>query len=150
MDQDVATFLARLNLSELKEIFENEEFDMDDVVNLSNEELKDIGVSKLRHRKMITQETQKLRKGSSGPAGPVLVKQIVKEPDVENSRENPKRMVVFSSMEGAAQHQEGGVLGQFEYDEDVRYKSSYFRVKLKRIKFLLLSDSQQPDDRLEP
>ena len=161
MDGDVATFLARLNLSELKEIFENEEFDMEDVVNLSNEELKDIGVSKLKHRKLITQETQKLRRGSSRPAspepisvkqivkeheveysidkpeeqetqklrrgssrpaGPVPVKQIVKEPEVENSREKPERMIVISSTGGAAQHQ-GGVLGQFEYDEDKKHYS---------------------------
>ena len=70
LDGDVATFLARLNLSELKKIFEEQEFDMDDVVNLSNEELKDIGVSKLKHRKLITQETQKLRRGSSRTAEP--------------------------------------------------------------------------------
>ena len=41
---------------------------MDDVVNLSNEELREIGVSKLKHRKLIMQETQKIRKGSSRPA----------------------------------------------------------------------------------
>ena len=32
---------------------------MDDVLNLSIEELKDIGVNKLKHRNLITQETQK-------------------------------------------------------------------------------------------
>ena len=120
MDQDVATFLARLNLSELTGIFENEEFDMEDVVNLSNEELREIGVSKLKHRKLITQETQKLRSGSSRPAEPMPVTQTLKEPEVENSSEKPKKFMVISSTGGAAQHW-GGVLGQFEYDEDKRY-----------------------------
>ena len=45
---------------------------------------------------------------------------VVKEPEVENSREKPDRMIVISSTGGAAQHQ-GGALGQFEYDEDRRY-----------------------------
>ena len=82
LDPDVATFLARLNLTELTEIFKKEEFDMDDVVNLSNEELRDIGVSKLKHRKMTTQEAQKRRKGSSRPA--LTVKKIRKEQVTSN------------------------------------------------------------------
>ena len=132
---------------------------MNDVVNLSNEELKDIGVSKFKHRKLITQETQKLRRGSSRsqqpepmsvkqivkeheeenfiekpeeqetqklrrgssrPAEPEPVKQIVKEPEVENSRKKPERMIVISSTGGAAQHQ-GGVLGQFKYNEEKKH-----------------------------
>ena len=135
-DEDVPSFLARLNLSELTEIFEEQEFDMDDVLNLSNEELKDIGVSKLKHRKLITQETQKLRNGSSRPAGPepMSAKQIEKEHEAENSIDKPEEqetqklrrgssrpagpvsVVVISSTGGAAQHV-GGALGQYEYDE---------------------------------
>ena len=68
LNEDVASFLERLNLKELTDIFEEQEFDMDDVLNLSNEELKDIGVNKLKHRKLIMQETQKMRKGSSSLA----------------------------------------------------------------------------------
>ena len=64
LDPHVATFLARLNLTELTEIFKNEELDMDHVVNLSNEELREIGVSKLKHRKLILQETQTKKKGA--------------------------------------------------------------------------------------
>ena len=120
MDPDVAAFLARLNLSDLTEIFENEEFDSDYSVNLSNEDLKEVEVRELKNRKLITQETQKMRRGSSRPAGPVTVKQIEKEPEVENSREKQKKLVVISSTGGAAQHQ-GGVLGQYEYDEDKGY-----------------------------
>ena len=69
-----------------------------------------------------SQVTQKLRRGSSRPAGPlpVSVKQIVKEPEDENSREKPKKFVVISSTGGAAQYH-GEVLGQFEYDEVKRY-----------------------------
>ena len=65
---DVTTFLAHLNLSELNEIFKNEELDMDDLVNLNNEDLKVIGVNKLKQRKLIMQEIQKLGKWSSRPA----------------------------------------------------------------------------------
>ena len=67
---EVTNFLARLNLSELTEIFKNEELDMDDVVRLNNEDLKDIGVNKLKHRKLIMQETEQLGKGTSRPAAP--------------------------------------------------------------------------------
>ena len=77
--EDVAEFLARLNLSEVTKIFEEQEFDMEDVVNLSNEDLKDIGVNKLKHRKLILEETQKLRKGSSRPAEPEPVRQSESE-----------------------------------------------------------------------
>ena len=55
---------------------------MDDVVNLSNEELKDIGVNKLKHRKLIMQETQKMRKGSSSLAA--SAKEKVSEITVTN------------------------------------------------------------------
>ena len=61
---DVTSFLARINLSELTEIFKSEELGMDDVLNLSNEELKDIGVKKMKHRKLILQETQMLLRSS--------------------------------------------------------------------------------------
>ena len=61
---DVTTFLARLKLSELTEIFKKEELSMDDVLNLSNEELKDIGVKKMKHRKLILQETQMMLRRS--------------------------------------------------------------------------------------
>ena len=71
-----------------------------------------------------------MRNGSSKPAGLltviiiliiiVTVKQIEKEPKVSNSRENYKRMVVISSTGGTAKR-EGGVLGQFEFDEDKGY-----------------------------
>mgnify|MGYP001463637450 CR=1 FL=1 len=62
---------------------------MDDVVNLSNEELKDIGVNKLKHRKLITQETQNMRKRSSSAAAAVSAIQIEKEPEEEISNEKP-------------------------------------------------------------
>ena len=38
---------------------------MNDLLNLSNEDLKDIGVNKLKYRKLIMQETQKMREGRS-------------------------------------------------------------------------------------
>ena len=74
---------------------------MDDVVSLNNEDLKDIGVNKLKHRKLIIQETEKLGQGTSRPAAP-SAKQIEKEPEVEISR-GKTRMLVISSTGGAAQ-----------------------------------------------
>jgi len=102
----------------LTEIFKNEELDMDDVVNLNNEDLKDIGVNKLKHRKLIMQETAKLGQGSSRPAAS-SAKQIEKEPEVEISRGKPKMLVISST--GGAAKLHGGFLGQFEYQEDEDY-----------------------------
>ena len=79
LDKDVASFLARLNLTELSEIFAREELSLDDVLKLTNEELKDIGVDKLKTRKFIIEEAQKMKKmvitstgGVSQNAGGVL------------------------------------------------------------------------------
>ena len=58
-------------------------------MNLTNEELREIGVSKLKHRKLILQETQTKKKGSSRPA--LTVKQIRKEPEAEPKR--PEKMM---------------------------------------------------------
>lgn len=93
-------------------------------MKLSNEELKDIGVNKLKQRKLITQETQKMRKGSSSAA--VSIKQIEKEPEEEFSDEKPEMLitrpeflVIIST--GGASKIVGGVLGQFKYEADSKY-----------------------------
>ena len=41
---------------------------MDDVVNLSNDDLREIGVNKLKHRKLIMQEIEKMREGLAASA----------------------------------------------------------------------------------
>ena len=87
LDEDVASFLARLSLNKLSDIFRSSELSLEEILKLNDDELKEIGVDKLKHRKLIREETKKMR----------------------------PTMVVISSTGGAAQHQ-GEVLGQFEYD----------------------------------
>ena len=99
---------------------------MDDVVNLSNEELKDIGVNKLKHRKLITQETQKMRKKCSSAAAAVSAKPIEKEPEEDISNEKPVMMItrpefLVITSKGGASKLHGEVLGQFKYEADSEY-----------------------------
>ena len=93
MDKDVVSFLARLSLSDLIGIFEKEELVMEDVMKLSNEDLKDIGVDRLKHRKLIKEEIERMKTHLS---------------------------VVISSTGKAALRQRG-MLGQYEYDGDNGY-----------------------------
>ena len=89
---------------------------MGDVVKLSNDELREIGVNKLKHRKLITQETQKMRKGS--PRSALSAHQIEKELE-DISRGKPKKLVLIST--GGAAQQAGEVLGEFQYLADNKY-----------------------------
>ena len=75
-----------------QEIFKNEELDMDDVVRLNNEDLKDIGVIKLKHRKLILQETEKLGKGTSRPAADMNIKRM----RITTSRQAQSKVVRIS------------------------------------------------------
>ena len=61
LDEDVASLLARLHLNELTEIFRRQRLSMDDILELSNEELKDIGVDLLKHRKLIIESAEKMK-----------------------------------------------------------------------------------------
>ena len=64
LDKEVLSFLTRLNLTELSPIFQEEEFSIEDLMKLNNEEMKDIGVVKLKHRRLILEEIQKLKSSS--------------------------------------------------------------------------------------
>ena len=77
LDSEVLSFLEKLNLSELKGIFDNQKvFSMEVLLTLDKEDLEGIGI-KLGDRKIILGETSKIRKeridlflliSSSGPA----------------------------------------------------------------------------------
>ena len=62
LDEDVASFLARLNLNDpdLSEIFRREKLSLEEILKLSHEDLKDIGVIQ-KHRKIIKNETERLQ-----------------------------------------------------------------------------------------
>ena len=60
LNQDVASFLARLNLTELSEIFATQELSLEEVLNLTNEELMEIGVVKIMDRKLILEKRTNL------------------------------------------------------------------------------------------
>ena len=89
---------------------------MGDVVKLSNDELREIGVNKLKHRKLITQETQKMRKGS--PRSALSAHQTEKKTE-DISREKPIKLVLIST--GGAAQQAGEVLGEFQYLADSKF-----------------------------
>ena len=64
IDPELLSFLNQLKLSKLAPIFQQEEISMKVLLKLSNEELKDIGI-KLGQRKIILEETKKLRSPST-------------------------------------------------------------------------------------
>ena len=88
IDQKLSSFLTRINLPELIGIFAKEDLSLEDLMKLSYEDLKEIGVDKFKHRKLIAEELEKIRM--------------------------PLR-VVLSSSGRTAQHQRG-MLGQYDYD----------------------------------
>ena len=88
IDQKLASFLSRLNLTELMGLFAKEELSLEDMMKLSYEDLKEIGVDKLKQRKLLAEELEKIKM--------------------------PLKVVLSSSGE-TAQHQRG-VLGQYDYD----------------------------------
>ena len=53
IDPQVLKFLEDLGLSELKSIFAEEESTVEDLLSMTNEDLKDIGIKKLNQRKKI-------------------------------------------------------------------------------------------------
>ena len=75
LDEEVASFLARLHLNELTEIFRRQRLSMDDILELSNEELKDIGVDLLKHRKLIMEEAEMISStvGASQHNNPIQI-----------------------------------------------------------------------------
>ena len=89
---DVSSFLACLNLSELSEIFEREELFVEDILRMTTDELKDIGVDKVEHRKLIIEEAEIIT----------------------------KTMVVISST-GLGAKFVGGSFGQYKYDKEMDY-----------------------------
>ena len=88
IDAKLASFLSRLNLQELVGLFAKEDLSLEDLMKLSYENLKEIGVEKFKHRKLIAEEIEKIR--------------------------TPLK-VVLSSSGGTAVHQRG-MLGQYDYD----------------------------------
>ena len=95
-------------LQDLVGIFAKENLFLEDLMKLSYEDLKEIGVKKFKHRKLIAEEIEKIR---TMPLKGVL-----------------------SSSGGAALHQRG-MLGQYEYDMDMGHyvqtnterESEYYR-----------------------
>ena len=62
----VSSFLANMGLEQLRDIFEQEQITMDILVEMTNDELKDIGIIAFGHRKKILKGAEKLlsRKGN--------------------------------------------------------------------------------------
>ena len=90
IDQKLASFLSRLNMPELMGLFAKEELSLEDLMKLSYEDLKEIGVDKFKQRKLLSEELEKIKM--------------------------PLKVVLSSSGQTAL-HQRG-MLGQYDYDVD--------------------------------
>ena len=90
---------------------------MDEVLNLSNQELLDMGVNKLKHRRLITEETQKLRKEAKEKAE--KLKKEAEEKAQADEIAKAEKFVLNSTGAGTGvAFNKGHMLGQFHYLED--------------------------------
>ena len=62
LDPEVEQMLTKLNLMSLKTIFVKEELTMTDLAKLSKDDLKDIGISKVKQRVAIYEEVREMEK----------------------------------------------------------------------------------------
>ena len=53
LDEEVHDMLQSLNLMQYSEVFQREQLSLDDIADMSDENLKDIGVKLFKHRKAI-------------------------------------------------------------------------------------------------
>ena len=60
-ESEIDNFLQKIGLFGLSDIFEKEELDIDDLFDMNNIDLKDIGIHQLKHRKAILKEIEKLK-----------------------------------------------------------------------------------------
>ena len=65
---DLVTFLENLNLGELRGIFEMEDLTMEELLELSNDDLKDIGIRLIKHRKAILKGFEEFSQSGSNPS----------------------------------------------------------------------------------
>ena len=62
---NIETWLNNLELSEYIDIFKEESIDMEILLELTSEDLKEIGINKLGHRKIILKAISEIQKGSN-------------------------------------------------------------------------------------
>ena len=60
LDPEVLSFLDKIKLAKFAPIFRKEELSMNDVLKLSKDDLKEIGIDKFKDRKLIFDEIEKL------------------------------------------------------------------------------------------
>ena len=68
LDPKIVTFLENLNLGELRGIFEKEQLNMEELLKLSNDDLKDIGIRLIKHRKAILKGFEEFSQSGSNPS----------------------------------------------------------------------------------
>ena len=69
-DEEVASMLESLQLDNLRPIFAEEELHMSDIAKLTKEDLKDIGIKKLKDRIAILDEAKRRIDGKSNVTSP--------------------------------------------------------------------------------
>ena len=103
LDSELLSFLNRLKLSHLTQIFQNEEvLNMEALLPLNREDLKDLGI-KFKDRKLIFEETSKLNKVASSSTTQYVVVDDAddSEQDFEKSEHYEKTLLLTSSGDSA-------------------------------------------------
>ena len=137
LDEDVASFLARLHLNELTEIFRRQRLSMDDILELSNEELKDIGVDLLKHRKLIIESAEKMKTRKISRTGGAAQQNNTMKQEAERMKtkirssehcmEDAPAQVVTLSATGWAGKKEPECLGDYSLTEQVHNGRQVYR-----------------------
>ena len=73
LDPEVEQMLTKLNLMSLKSIFVDEDLTMSDLAKLSKDDLKDIGVLKMKHRLAIIDEVTRMLDATSKCTGTITL-----------------------------------------------------------------------------
>ena len=73
LDPEVEVMLTKLNLMSLKSIFVDEDLTMSDLAKLSKDDLKDIGVLKMKHRLAIIDEVTRMLDATSKCTGTITL-----------------------------------------------------------------------------
>ena len=137
LDEEVASFLARLNLNEVTEIFRRQRLSMDDILELSNEELKDIGVDLLKHRKLIIESAEKMKTRKISRTGGAAQQNNTMKQEAEKMKtkirssehcmEDAPAQVVTLSATGRAGKKEPECLGDYSLTEQVHNGRPVYR-----------------------
>ena len=94
LDPEVLSFLNKIKLAKFAPIFQKEELSMNDVLKMSKDDLKEIGIDKFKDRKLIFDEIENLTSGSLSTMSS-RSESILQTPSVEGQFGQKYRKVKF-------------------------------------------------------